>query len=261
MGRAVHANLQTPLHQGAMAGNSGHPASEPQHLPRHGAPKQAQNLPCAGCCLSRNSGGLEPGTVGCSQAFPPRLWANLRLLRASLPSTPPGSTSCLPTGSQVQEGGCVVQDEVDRNGAAVHLGPLPPAGIATNALPPRPHPGPGRAPGGDWGSPGVHLCRGDGVLPHHTLQPPHQVGAGQLPKGSSRSLPSCQRPGPEDPDALPSAGTGQCWTQHCGQQLWTGACTCACSSAAGSTRTPACSPTCGPCRPSATLQPTSQWMW
>lgn len=68
-------------------------------------------------------------------------------------------------------------------------------GIAARTLPPRPHPGPGCAAGGDGGRPGVHLCLGDGVFPHDTLQPPRQVGqegAGRprtgeapLPVGSS----------------------------------------------------------------------------
>lgn len=60
-------------------------------------------------------------------------------------------------------------------------GPPPRTGIAPRTLPARPHQGPGGAAGGDGGRQGVHLRLGDGVLPHHALQPPRQVGLGGAP--------------------------------------------------------------------------------
>ncbi|KAK2104888.1 5'-3' exonuclease pld4 [Saguinus oedipus] len=72
--------------------------------------------------------------------------------------------------------------------------PSPVTGIAAGALSPGPHSGPGGAAGSDGERPGVHLRLGDGVFPHHTLQPPPKVGLGgrctarsadwQLPGGS-----------------------------------------------------------------------------
>lgn len=48
-----------------------------------GPPSRPRTFPVQGAVFTGIQGGLEPRTVGCSQAFPPRLGANLRLLRAS----------------------------------------------------------------------------------------------------------------------------------------------------------------------------------
>lgn len=89
------------------------------------------------------------------------------------PGPPPCGARLLPS-SQFPglEGGCVV-------GCGSEPGPSGtpcPTGVAARSLPPRPHPRPGRAAGGHGGCPGVPLRLGDGVLPHHTLQTPRQVG-------------------------------------------------------------------------------------
>lgn len=89
-----------------------------------------------------------------------------------LPPSSPGSTSCLPPGSQMSGGACWGHGLR----ASVPSGTSPPTGVATPAVPPRPHPGPGRAAGGDKGGAAVHLCLSDGVFTHHVLPPPCQVG-------------------------------------------------------------------------------------
>lgn len=137
---------------------------------------------------------------------------------------------------------------------------LPITGFASSALSSRPHPGPGHSAGGDGRRSGVHLHLGDGVLSHHSLQPPCQVGrAGGAPwrveatQSLGKLLLCCCTPAPP--------GTGQCWTTHCGRPPSTKACVYACWSAAGCTLTLPHSHTCDHCRPSATPQPASQWMW
>lgn len=84
------------------------------------------------------------------------------------------------------------------------LSPRPPTGLAACALPLRPHAGPGRAAGGDGGGPEVPLRLGDGLLPHHALQPPAQVGGSlRLRRGD----PLCPRqPGTPPPARAFRAG-------------------------------------------------------
>lgn len=77
-------------------------------------------------------------------------------------------------------------------------------GLATSSLPQRPHPGPGCGAGSDEGCPEVHLRLGDGLLPHHALQPPCQVTAGSLALGSRGPPPDGQLLGSQ---VSPSART------------------------------------------------------
>lgn len=93
----------------------------------------------------------------------------------------------LPPGPQILEGGCREGSQVQQLSGSKQRAappgtspPCPSTGLPACALPPRPHAGPGRAAGRDAGRPAVPLCLGDGLLPHHALQPPCQVrGRGQ----------------------------------------------------------------------------------
>lgn len=131
-------------------GCSGDLASEEGHVPRGGSPAEPpRELP---------PGSGQPRAPPL-QAVPPALF----------PVPGAGGWVC----------GGVSGPGTKRLRTSGPLGTRPhpgPTGVATRSLPPRPHPRLGCAASGHGGCPGVPLRLSDGVLPHHTLQTPRQVG-------------------------------------------------------------------------------------